>query len=287
MSRALTRHLTRLQPSATMTPTSIQSIDYGGGGDCLFHSFAGILARMILKGGAPARSVLEKVPSAVFMEGQAAVMQRLRMLSASVFQRMQPEDVLNHALSAVMRYKIYLDSRDPDHFPDGWDPLRLLRRCGFGDIERADAVFAFQEELSGDAKVTLPVTDVRPEGGDTRHSIVVIPNGRRGLQRLRDELTAIHSQPGNLHWGTQTDVQSLSDVLDLGILMFCDQPTDPRTCLYNIGSQREDYPQWIALWWLSPSHFRAAHVLGDVHWPAAEVPQILRDQYAIANRLSN
>ena len=125
MSRALTRHLNRLQPSATMTPTPIQSIDYGGGGDCLFHSFAGILARMILKGGAPARSVLDKVPSAVFMEGQAAVMQRLRMLSASVFQRMQPEDVLNHALSDVMQYKINHDSREHDNLQDVREPLGL------------------------------------------------------------------------------------------------------------------------------------------------------------------
>ena len=274
-------------PSATTTPSSFQSIEFGGGGDCLFHSIAGILARMVLKGAATARHVLQFVPSAVFMEGQTAVMRRLRILSANVFQRMQPEDVLNHALLAVMRYKIYVDSGVLDHFPDGWDPLKLFRRCGFGDIERADAIFAFQEELNGDARITLPVTDARPEGGDTHHPIVVVQNGCQGLQQLRDELTAIHSQPGNLHWGTQTDVQSLSDALDLGILVFCNRPTDPRTCMYNIGSQRDDYPHWIGLWYDEPVHFRAAQLLGDVSWSASEVPRALWQQYQEANRLAN
>ena len=64
-----------LMPSATTAPSTFQSIEFGGGGDCLLRSIAGARARVALIGGAPARRVLQCAPSAVFMEGQAAVMQ--------------------------------------------------------------------------------------------------------------------------------------------------------------------------------------------------------------------
>ena len=70
MSPALNRHLTRLLPQAPATMAPIQSIEYGAGGDCLFHSFAGALATMILKGGPPARHVLHKIHSEEFLKGQ-------------------------------------------------------------------------------------------------------------------------------------------------------------------------------------------------------------------------
>lgn len=293
MSRTLTCHVSRLLPPATTTPAPIQSIEYGAGGDCLFHSFAGILATMILQGGPPARHVLDKVPSAVFMAGQGAVMRRLRDLSANVFQLWTPEYVLNYALSATMQYKLYLaaaaggNPRARDEFPDDWNPPQVWRQCGFGALEEADTIVAFQAEPSGDATVEVRRTQARP-GGSRCDAVVTVPGGCAGLQQMRDELTAIHSRPGNCHWGTQTDVQSLSDALDLGILLFRNEPpAESRTCLYNICSQREDYPHWIALWWDEPTHFRAARVLGNVNWPRTQVPQILQDQYALANRLAN
>ena len=78
---------------------------------------------------------------------------------------------------------------------------------------------------------------------------------------------------GNNHWGDQFDVQNLSDALDLGILLFCDQlQLDGQQCFYNIGSQRENYPYWVCLWWDEPRHFRVAQVswetrrAPDAHW---------------------
>ena len=269
-------------PSAT-TAWDPGSIEFGGEGDCLFYSIAGILARMVLKGGPPAQHVLQCIPSGVFVGGKNAVMRRLREMSARAFQTWTPEQVLNFVLSKTMQFTngTFQDDWGP------WDPIRLLRHCGFSNLAQADTVAAFQPESNGDARVRLDVTVARP-GGARHDPIVIVPSGSRGLQQLRDELTAIHSWAGNYHWGDQTDVERLSDALDVGILLFRNT-FSPRTatCLYNIGSQRENFSYWIALWWEEPVHFRAAQLLGDVCWSANELPQALRDQYAVANRLAN
>ena len=111
-------------------------------------------------------------------------------------------------------------------------------------------------------------------------------------------------QLGDGHWGDWFDVQSLSDKLNIGVLMFCDILQDGgRQCLYNIGAQREDYPFWIALWWNSPIHFRLAQLaFGDMQvatriaptstafssfWPRSELPNMLFEHYQFCNRLSN
>ena len=49
---------------------------------------------------------------------------------------------------------------------------------------------------------------------------LIVQHGCQGLRQLRDELLAARGRPGNDHWGTRTDVQSLSDALDLRILQF-------------------------------------------------------------------
>ena len=238
---------------------------------------------MVLKGGPPARHVLQRIPPGVFLNGKSAVMRRLREMSAQAFQTWTPEQVLNFVLSKIMQSTngTFQDDWGP------WDPLRLLQHCGFSNLAQADTVSAFQPEQTGDAHVRLDVTVARP-GGARHDPIVLVPSGCRGLQQLRDELTRIHSWAGNYHWGDQTDVERLSDALDVGILLFRNTlPPRTATCLYNIGSQRENFPHWIALWWEDPVHFRAAQLLGDVCWSANEVPQTLRDQYAVANRLAN
>ena len=283
VSRALQRHMSSLTTPSATTAWDLRSIEFGGEGDCLFYSIAGILARMVLKGGPPARHVLQRIPPGVFLNGKSAVMRRLREMSAQAFQTWTPEQVLNFVLSKIMQSTngTFQDDWGP------WDPLRLLQHCGFSNLAQADTVSAFQPEQTGDAHVRLDVTVARP-GGARHDPIVLVPSGCRGLQQLRDELTRIHSWAGNYHWGDQTDVERLSDALDVGILLFRNTlPPRTATCLYNIGSQRENFPHWIALWWEDPVHFRAAQLLGDVCWSANEVPQTLRDQYAVANRLAN
>ena len=105
---------------------------------------------------------------------------------------------------------------------------------------------------------------------------------------------------GNAHWGDQRDVKNLSEALDVGILMFCDGlQNGGQQCLYNIGSHRDNFSYWIALWWLEPIHFRLAQLAFTSaddesknqdytsFWSDAALPQTIREHYNASNRLAN
>ena len=95
-------------------------------------------------------------------------------------------------------------------------------------------------------------------------------------------------------------MKNLSEALDVGILMFCDRLQDEgRQCLYNIGSKRENFSYWIALWWLEPVHFRCAKLAltseatvarnedFTCFWSDAELPDAIRQHYRACNRLAS
>ena len=95
-------------------------------------------------------------------------------------------------------------------------------------------------------------------------------------------------------------MKSLSDALDVGILMFFDRLQEGGdACLYNIGSERENFPFWIALWWDEPLHFRMAKegfggeqasagtCAPTCFWPIDELPPTLWQHYRQCNRLAN
>ena len=133
----------------------------------------------------------------------------------------------------------------------------------------------------GDVSLRVARTEARFGAGEREEHIEMVVQGRSKLAELRQCVKAELKRSGNWHWGDQFDVQNLSDVLNIGVLMFCDRlQYGGRQCLYNIGSQREDFPYWIALWWDEPAHFRLAQLsctrLNDARfvsfWSAAELP---------------
>ena len=73
----------------------IQSREFGGAGDCLFHSIAGALARMLLEGDASAAHVFSKIPVELWQQGRESVMRRLRMLSAERLSSWGYEELLD------------------------------------------------------------------------------------------------------------------------------------------------------------------------------------------------
>ena len=191
-------------------------------------------------------------------------------------------------------------------FQDGWNPRLLLQACGFSSLLDCDSVLAYGDAPQGDpgdATCRIVRTDAR-RGGGREEQLVLVPQGHSCLAALRvcvkDEIMRL----GNNHWGDWFDVQSLSDNLDLGVLMFCDEVQDGgRQCLYNIGAQRENYPFWISLWWDPPTHFRLAQLAfgsqspstkADVShhafvsfWPTSQLPGALLEHYQFCNRLSD
>ena len=59
-SRELQQYVSSFRSSSAAPLGHLECVDVGTGGDCLFHSIAGILARMVLKGGDLARHVPQK-----------------------------------------------------------------------------------------------------------------------------------------------------------------------------------------------------------------------------------
>eukprot|EP00959_Pyramimonas_sp_CCMP1952_P439125 9192751-Pyramimonas_sp.AAC.1 len=220
VSGALQRYVSALNNGAGRSLGYLQGIEFGGGGDCLFLSIAGILARMVVHGGEPAQHVLQKIPKSVFDEGQRAVMLELRRQAAQVFHAWDDLDVLNFMITACMR------ARHRDH-PDEWDPFEVLHACNMQALASPDnvpdAVRAWQDEPDGDAVAIVGCTDARRGGGASQEIHVRIPRGAAGLLQLRCTLEDVMSRPGHAHWGTETDVASLSDRLQLGVLLFRDR----------------------------------------------------------------
>jgi len=277
----LQRYITNLTTSGPGGPWTIESLEFGGQGDCLFLSIAGILARMVLHGGEPAQHVLRKIPSGVFARGKYAVMQALRDEAAMVFHDWSEEDVLNFVFLACME-------KDNGAQHDTWNPFQLLAECSLQSLATPgrvpETIRAWQDKDDGSAVALLAYAEARRGGAAGEDHVVRLPDGTACLRQLRNKLQHWMSRPGNVHWGTQTDVCSLSDRLELGVLLFRDiLPSGSQSCLYNICSQQIQYPHWIALWYYDNTHFRGAQLQGRSCWTDGELPPMLRRQYAISN----
>ena len=197
-------------------------------------------------------------------------------------------------------------------FQDSWNPRELMVRCGFECLLDCETILSFGPVPDGDpndAAVRVARTVARRGGGAREETIIVVPQGMTKLVTLRegvrDELLRGSARgDGNWHWGDQFDVQNLSDVFDVGVLMFCENlQAAGQECLYNISSERENYAYWVSLWWREPTHFRLAELSfgpsghapdNALHsfdftcfWSAATLPPLLREQYRRCNRLAN
>ena len=151
VSRALRSYCEASTQRAHPGPNEVESVEYGAGGDCLYHSVAGVLARMVLNGGSPARHVLKTIPSTVFLQGANAVMLHLRAISAMIYLQWAPEQVLDFILSACMQQRI-------NTHLDEWNPEALLTEYGFDSILHAESVLAVEEQGNGDALMRLAFT---------------------------------------------------------------------------------------------------------------------------------
>ena len=220
-------------------------------------------------------------------------MRELRRLSANALSIWPPEALLDYVLRACMDAQL-------GSFEDEWDPQQVLASTGFKCLIGCESVLAFGVEPNGDATLRVACTHARAGGGDRREEILLLESGEAHLRSLREKLQEQLRRPGNCHWGTQFDVKSLSEALDLGVLLFCNRlQRTSTTCLYNIGAVREDFPYWISLWWHEPVHFRLAEVLrggenADLKsatytsfWSRKDLPPTLLAEYRRCNRLAN
>jgi len=262
---------------------------------------------MILEDELAARHILQRIPLHIFTQGKSSVMKELRRLSANALSTYTPEVLLDYALVACMqkRHASFRRPGEENIFRDEWDPQEIMASNGFRRLQNrygvwADSVLSFQAEADGDATLLVAYTDARSGGGARREEVIRVTHGAVYLNDLREALQEVLSTPGNCHWGTEFDVKSLSEALDLGVLMFRDRLQHGEDkYLYSIGAERENFPYWISLWWDEPVHFRLAQLRhfganADPRWATytsfwrtANLPSTLFDQYRQCNRLAN
>ena len=273
----------------------IRAREAGGGGDCLFHSCAAVLERML-------HSEFDAMQHVLFVFSTPTLLQNftrkknmvtcLRSFSAQQFATWLPEAFLDYVLRAALDKRL-------GSFEDSWDPEKILLDSGFTCLKNyddalAESVLAYEEQLNGDAKLRIAFTVAQAGAAVREERLVRVPYGCACYKNLLRDVQEQYEESGNSHWGTQCDVQHLSSKLNIGILMFCDRlQLNSTQCLYNIGAQREDFPYWIALWWQEPVHFRVAEVANEdqrsytCFWSASELPESLLQEYRRCNRLAN
>ena len=100
----------------------VRSQEVGGGGDCLYHSFAAVLAQMVTSNAAAWEHILSKLHRNADLQhflNKPCVVQYLRQRSANAFEILQPEAIFDLILTAAVRQRL-------GAFEDGWDPEPLL-----------------------------------------------------------------------------------------------------------------------------------------------------------------
>ena len=138
-------------------------------------------------------------------------------MSASTLRGCDPWTFLDYMLRATVSKRFAT-------FEDSWDPEFLLRRHGFDCLfvgeTMAESVLAFETQPNGDATLRIAFT---AEAGAREERLICVQQGDVKYMLLLEEVQAQYRRLGNHHWGTQFDVNNLSEALDVGILMFCDR----------------------------------------------------------------
>ena len=196
--------------------SQVRAREAGGGGDCLFHSFAAALKFMSESPAAVAH--MEAVAPAVDLDkgGMEAVLQ-LRDLVAVEMLQWSDEDFLDFLILAASRESAQI-------WPDAWSPSQLLRTSAFSILQGCESVLAVGP-IAADNPVDLAVRERRSvSDGPAEENVRIICGGMLGLTDLKQRVLRNYRQAGNTHWGDQTDVKAMCAQLNIGVFMFCDVP---------------------------------------------------------------
>jgi len=265
---------------------SVQALEVGGRGDCLFHSIGAALQRMLQDDHLASRHIHKRSPTLcnAFKISTDNVVQHLRKLSAESFRQWEDLDILNFLVGGVLREEL-------GEWPDGWSPTHILQKYHFDALVGCDAVRAVGEDPesradSGDLKVALTRTIAEADAPTSIECFVSISQGQSLLVALREELIDEFKVLGNNHWGTVTDCAAISESLDVGFVIFADKLQNENSqCLVNVHAIRGDFKYFIALWWDEPLHFRLAQYKEATSstyrsfWSPSNLPPLLRDHY--------
>lgn len=256
----------------------LQVKDAGGGGDCLFHAIGAALEIMLQHDVRRPNHVLRFLSLDDFGRGCNHLVQTLRRLSAERILGMTNEDFLNFVMTLAQQKRLGMD------WHDHWDPVRLLRRHSFGMLAEATAqdVLVAQPGLIG-------ALDLKYRLASHRESFVPVVDGMWCLDGLRSSVIEAFSVCGNAHWGTVTDVAGLADALDIGFIVFSNEPQGGCQWMYGVHTQKKAFPYWIILYCVDNVHFLHAEVYDaerqayTCFFPDERLPAPLREHWSRCN----
>ena len=234
--------------------------------------------------------VLEVVPPSVFDGEEQSAVAHLRQMSADMWAAESDEYVVNYVACAARL-------ADHNDWLDDWSPsaalaqqqLGFLCAPGSSDIT-VKAIGPSMCGDSGDLVFAVACTQAHSGGGVTHDQYVPVPQGVSALAGLRSTVREHLATCGHRHRGATEDVKYLSERLNIGFLIFRENLTpDGRQCLLNYHAARADYPYWMCVWWLEPSHFRLAAMRPTPEsdlctiFPASEVPGSVKSHWTLCN----
>jgi len=208
----------------------LRCIEAGGLGDCLFAAIAAGLQAHVAQHPAEDMRLRARLKASGF-DDKWALADLLRKHAAHRFARMEPEELVNVALTFASR------SRIRGMWYDSYSPTRVLGQCGLEDLLGVNSVMHLGANEDGAAGDVIMWAKFAAEAEQRQ---VCIHNGTAKLKLLREKLWGIHAVPcrqNGWHWGTEEDVVALSLVLNLGFVVFADVPKGaPIDCMLLNGS---------------------------------------------------
>ena len=119
-----------------------------------------------------------------------------------------------------------------------------------------------------------------------------IPHLSVRLADLKEKVKNQLSRAGNNHWGTYSDIKNLSNILEIGFIVFPSAQLgtlDNAGWVYSISSTRADFSHWMMLYCKDLTHFQLAtltqeSVSSQSGFLLNEVPKKIRQQYNINNK---
>ena len=171
---------------------------------------------------------------------------------------------------------------------DEWNPVELLADSHLSVLTGYESCVFVSASPDGDVGDVLIKLASTPHEGPRMEDVVPVAQGTAHLRAMRAKLQAEYHRCGNSHWGDVNDLKALSDILDLGVCTFCDR-SQARGFLYNNCLDRGNFPFFVALWWLEPTHFRMAELRMNAQdtfrsfWAIGDMPEALRTHYDTCN----
>ena len=120
--------------------------------------------------------------------------------------------------------------------------------------------------------------------------LVPVPNGVNRLAVAKAAIRDYFAECGDCHWGTQTDVVTLAEALNVGFIIFADQAQGGNQWIQYLNYQRADYPFWMLRYWEDPVHFRLAFVQngeqerGTCFFTSESLPLFVKEHFNVCHR---